>query len=113
MSGYVQADKPDIFVSYAHANDASLIEGRPGWVTNLVRQLEKLLTMQIGRREFFDLWMDPRLSGNEPVTPLIEGKVRDSAFFLLFLSQSYLASIWTLQEMRLFHEEIRKRQEEG
>jgi len=113
MPGYVQADQPDIFISYAHSDDLALDEKEPGWVTRLVRQVEILLTMKIGRREFFDLWMDPRLTGNEPVTNLIEAKIRGSAVFLLILSPGYLASKWCDKEMAVFQDQIRARRGDG
>jgi len=113
MPGYVQTDQPDVFVSYAHSDDLALDEKEPGWVTRLVKQVEILLTMKIGRREFFDLWMDPRLTGNEPVTNLIEAKVRSSAVFLLILSPGYLASKWCDKEMTVFQDQIRSRRGDG
>ena len=70
--GFLQPDKPDIFVSYAHVNDIALTRGRPGWVSAFVSGLKNLLAMKLGRDDVFDLWMDHRLAGNQSVTPEID-----------------------------------------
>jgi len=109
MSGFVNPDKTDIFISYSHVDDAAFDGDLAGWVTRLVRNVEKLLAMKLGRREFFDLWMDGRLTGNEPVTELIEGKIKGAAVFVLVLSPGYLASIWCARELEAFRAEVCRR----
>jgi TIR domain len=106
MSGFVHSEKVDLFISYSHVDDVPFDGDEAGWVTRLVRNIEKLLAMKLGRREFFDLWMDGRLTGNEPVTELIEGKIRDAAVFVLVLSPGYLASIWCARELEAFRAEV-------
>ena len=106
MSGFVHPDKTDIFISYARVDDQEFDGVDAGWVTRLVRNVEKLLAMRLGRREFFDLWMDGRLTGNEPVTELIEGKIRDAAVFVLVVSPGYLASIWCARELETFRADV-------
>jgi TIR domain len=109
MPGYVHAEKIDIFISYSHVDDQIFDGEEAGWVTRLVRNVEKLLAMRLGRREFFDLWMDGRLTGNEPVNDLIEGKIHDTAAFLLVLSPGYLGSIWCALELATFRAEVARR----
>jgi len=106
MFGFVNPEKTDVFISYSHVDDVAFDGDEAGWVTRLVRNVEKLLAMKLGRREFFDLWMDGRLTGNEPVTELIEGKIRDAAVFVLVLSPAYLASIWCARELDAFRAEV-------
>jgi hypothetical protein len=109
MAGFVNPAKTDIFISYSHVDDAAFDGDLAGWVTRLVRNVEKLLAMKLGRREFFDLWMDGRLTGNEPVTELIEGKIKGAAVFVLVLSPGYLGSIWCARELEAFRAEVCRR----
>ncbi len=48
---YVHPDKPDIFISYAHVDDGPdpAFADRLGWVTTLVRCLEKRIAKKLGR----------------------------------------------------------------
>jgi hypothetical protein len=109
--GYVHPDKPDIFLSYAHVNNKpdAVFPDRPGWVTTLVRGLENLLAMKLGRVDSYDLWRDAKLAGHVDLTPEILGRLRDAAVLLLVLSPAYLASEWCRRELAAFHEEIRRR----
>ena len=52
----------DIFISYAHLDDESLIQGQPGWVSNLHRAMEIRAGQLLGKRP--SSWRDPRLAGN-------------------------------------------------
>jgi hypothetical protein len=109
--GYVHPDKPDIFLSYAHVDDESdpAFSDRPGWVTTLVRGLEKRLARKLGRVDSYGLWRDAKLAGHVNLNQEILGRVRDAAVFLLILSPAYLASDWCRRELAAFHEEIRRR----
>jgi hypothetical protein len=108
---YVHPDKPDIFISYAHVDDEPdpAFPDRPGWVTTLVRCLEKRIAKKLGRVESYDIWRDPKLAGHVDLTPDIIGRAREAALFLLVLSPAYLASEWCRRELRIFDEAIRGR----
>ena len=109
--GYVHPDKPDIFLSYAHVDDEpdAAFPDRPGWVTTIVRGLEKRLVRKLSRFDPSDLWRDAKLAGHVVVTPEISDRLRDAAVLLLVLSPAYLASEWCRRELAEFHEEICKR----
>lgn len=109
--GYVHPDKPDIFLSYAHVDDEpdAAFPDHPGWVTTIVRSLERRLMRKLGRVDSYDLWRDAKLAGQVVVTPEIMGRLRDAAVLLLVLSPGYLASEWCSRELAAFHEEICKR----
>jgi hypothetical protein len=109
MPGFVNSNTTDLFISYSHVDDAVFDDEPAGWVTRLVRNVEKLLAMKLGRRESFELWMDGRLTGNEPVTESIEGTIREAAVFVLILSPGYLASIWCARELEAFRAEVCRR----
>jgi hypothetical protein len=109
--GYVHPDKPDIFLSYAHVDDEPdpAFSDRPGWVTTLVRCLEKRLARKLGRVDSYDVWRDAKLAGHVDLTPDIIGRLRDAAVLLLVLSPAYLASEWCRLELRMFCEALRGR----
>lgn len=108
--GYVSAEYPDIFISYAHVDDAPDPGEDEGWVTTLVRFLKNQLAKKLGREDCYELWMDHQLPGNAVVTPEIDGKVKNSAVIVILLSQGYLKSPWCGREMILFlEEEVRRR----
>ena len=53
----------DVFVSYAHLDDAALVEGQKGWVANLHRALEIRVGQFHGKPPH--IWRDPKLQGND------------------------------------------------
>jgi hypothetical protein len=108
---YVHPDKPDIFISYAHVDDEPdpTFASHPGWVTTLVRCLEKRIAKKLGRVDSYCIWRDPKLAGHVELTPEIIRRVRESAVFLLVLSPAYLASEWCRRELAAFHDATRAR----
>jgi hypothetical protein len=108
---YVNPNRLDLFISYAHVDDEPdpAFPDRPGWVTTLVRCLEKRLAKKLGRVDAYDIWRDPKLAGHVDLTPELIARVRDAAVFLLVLSPAYLASEWCRRELRVFDEAIRGR----
>jgi hypothetical protein len=99
---YVPGYRYDIFVSHAHVDDKPLPGAGKGWVANLVDAMEVLLAQQLGRADPDHLWMDPRLSGNEPLTDQIMTALDQSGVLLVILSPGYVASDWCLREKNEF-----------
>lgn len=106
-SGY----QNDIFVSYAHVDDDPAI-GNEGWVTTLVRKLQKCLAQKLGR-DAAKIWMDYQLRTNDQVTPALIHAIDESALLLVILSPGYIASPWCQQEAAAFREVLRKRKASG
>lgn len=102
MSVYVSNYQHDIFVSYAQADNESLLPGESGWVSHLISGLKILLGKKLGHQEAFSLWMDHELRGNAVVTPQIYEQLTNSATFLIILSPAYLASQWCRLELNTF-----------
>src|SRR5262249_48883863 len=100
-----------ISISYAHIDDEPdpAFPDRPGWVTTLVRCLERRIAKKLGRVDSYHIWRDPKLAGHVDLTLEIIGRVRDAAMLLLVLSPDYLASDWCRRELRAFDEAIRGR----
>ena len=92
----------DIFVSYAHVDNACMPGETQGWVTSLIETLEVHLQQKLGRRDSYSIWRDPELPGNVPLTPEILETVRHSSILLMILSPGYIASTWCMQELSTF-----------
>lgn len=99
--GHVTGYENDVFVSYSHQDDSPLVEGAAGWITTFTRQLEKELAKRLGSRTL-KVWRDPRLAGNEPLTPQLLEAIRRSATLLVVMSPSYLTSEWCSRERDSF-----------
>jgi hypothetical protein len=93
---YVSGYQHDVFVSYAHIDNEPVGAAR-GWVTTFVDYLKNVLDKGLGTREA-DVWMDYRLSGNEPFSADIEAALRNSATLLVIASPSYFQSDWCARE---------------
>ena len=94
---YVPGFEHDIFISYAHVDNAS--DNEDGWVTRLHASLLKLIPQKIGRAENFSIWRDPKLGGNDDFIESIDAAFRRSAVMLTILTPSYLASEWCSKEL--------------
>ncbi len=92
----------DIFVSYARVDDKPLNPAPQGWISTFVGNLGTLLSKHLGKSGAYDLWMDHKLQGNEPITPEIIEKVEQANILLLFLSPGYLVSEWCKKELETF-----------
>ncbi|HYQ91081.1 MAG TPA: hypothetical protein VES89_03145, partial [Candidatus Competibacteraceae bacterium] len=61
-AAFVTGFEHDVFVSYAHVDNQPLLVpgGVPaGWVNTLVENLKRLLSQQLGRKDWGKLWFDP------------------------------------------------------
>jgi hypothetical protein len=104
----------EIYVSFARIDDEpdSAFPDRPGWVTTLVRGVQRGLAQKLGRTDFV-LWHDAGLAGVTGVSSEILGRIRDAAALLVVLSPAYLASEWCRRELAVFDEEGPKRNAPG
>lgn len=97
---YVSGYQHDVFVSYAHIDNEPVGTER-GWVTTFVDYLRNVLNKGLGCREA-DVWMDHRLTGNQPFSGDIEGALQSSATLLVIASPSYFGSEWCARERNGF-----------
>src|SRR5262249_52251821 len=99
---YVPGYEFDLFVSYAHVDNAH------GWVDALDDILRKGLAAKLGRSEAFSVWRDSQnLRGNQEISGHIPGQVRKSANFLAVLSPGYSASMHCLEELQAFLDSVK------
>jgi hypothetical protein len=87
-----------IFVSYAHVDNQAEAGDLDGWVTHLVRELERRVIGQIGRQECVHFKIDQQLNGYEQLDEQIRTAIRESSIFLLIGSNGYLASDWCMNK---------------
>lgn len=90
----------DIFISYAHLDDRPAIEGEKGWVSKFHYTLETLVSQILGRR--VRIWRDPKLAGNDLLTPGIETRIDNATTLVCVVSPRYVQSEWCLKELSLF-----------
>ena len=96
----VDKDIPGIFISYAHLDNESLIEGKPGWISSLHRLVAIRAGVFLGRK--VRIWRDPLIPPNEPFPAEIERRLADSAVLVCVLSPRYVRSGWCQRELESF-----------
>ena len=100
---YVPGFQHDVFISYAHANNVPLTKGDEGYVTKFYESLTQLLTTELGRREYFSIWLDKEeLRGNDDFDAKLNMSFVNSAVLVSICSQSYVESAWCRRELNTF-----------
>jgi hypothetical protein len=101
--GYLPGFQHDIFISYAHVDDASA-DAAAGWVTQFREHLDVQLSKRVGRMGAVKIWQDPTLEGGQLFDKTITDAISGAALFVALTSSGYLASEYCRQELRWFHE---------
>src|SRR4051812_38332091 len=92
----------DIFISYAHIDDESLIADKKGWVTEFHRALEIRLGQLMGYKPV--IWRDPALQGSHIFDKEIVDQFSKVAIMISILTPRYIKSDWCQREVREFHQ---------
>jgi hypothetical protein len=103
MMGYLPGFQHDIFISYAHVDNAAVDEAA-GWVTRFREHLDVQLSKRVGRMGAVKIWQDPTLEGSQLFDKTIEDAVNGAALFIALTSSGYLASDYCQQEVGWFHQ---------
>src|SRR5690348_1879586 len=90
----------DVFVSYAHLDDAALSDDRKGWVSKLHETLDRRLAQLLGKP--VRIWRDPKLHGNDVFADAIVERVQGAAVLVSVVSPRYVKSEWTTREVTEF-----------
>jgi hypothetical protein len=97
---YVSGYDHDVFVSYAHADEAADSSGK--WATELVDRLRGALKHRLGGSEELRIFFDTAsLRSNQQLEEMLTA-ARRSAVFLAIASRSYASRAWTRQELAAF-----------
>jgi hypothetical protein len=92
----------DIFISYDHDDNASLLTDHQGWVDTMHDSLAKRLTMVIGEKP--KIWRDTtNLRGVDDLSETIVIRLARTAFLASILSPSYVKSEWCQKELNEFY----------
>jgi hypothetical protein len=97
----MQFDK-DIFISYAHIDDESLIADKKGWISEFHRALEIRLAQLLGYKPI--IWRDPALQGNHIFDKEIVDQFSKVAIMVSILTPRYVKSDWCVKEVTEFRE---------
>jgi hypothetical protein len=92
---------PQIFVSYAHADNQCVDDETRGWVTHFVELLEKAINMK-ERGGGVHCWMNHRPEEQRVANAELEQRIAQSQCVLAFLSPYYLSSKSCREEMDAF-----------
>jgi hypothetical protein len=90
----------DLFISYAHIDNESLVEGQDGWVSTFHRGLEIRLAQLRGEKP--RIWRDQKLQGNDDFSDTILEQFPNLALLVSILSPRYVKSTWCLRELEHF-----------
>lgn len=91
---------PQIFISYAHVDNETVLKGEEGWITLLHRLLELRLTQLLGERP--KVWRDPQMAGNAPITGTLLEQLQCADYMISVISPRYLKSDWCRREIESF-----------
>ncbi len=97
----------DLFVSYAHLDNAPIGTEKKGWVATFTEELSKILSRKLGKPGF--IWKDERLAGHEPLTQAILDAIQKTGTLLVIMSNGYLQSSWCRKEREEFIRIIKNR----
>ncbi|WP_028296734.1 toll/interleukin-1 receptor domain-containing protein [Olivibacter sitiensis] len=98
--------KTDLFISYAHIDDESLIVNQKGWISEFHRALDIRLAQLLGRRPV--IWRDPALQGNHLFDQQILDQFHEVAIMISILTPRYVKSEWCLREVDEFYEKCQQ-----
>ncbi|HEY6375242.1 MAG TPA: hypothetical protein VIX90_06925 [Edaphobacter sp.] len=87
----------DAFISYTHIDNASLVDGSKGWITNLHRALEIRVGQLLGEKP--EIWRDPKLTGNDVFENTLVEQLKRVAVLITVVSPRYVKSEWTRREL--------------
>jgi hypothetical protein len=103
----------DIFVSYAHLDDAASAMADRGFVSQLVADIKDEVSRKIGGAALEIWWDRSALAGNMSVTPEITTAASQAAAIVIVLSRAYLRSEWCRRERSTFLTSLQRRAGEG
>ena len=96
----------DVFISYAHIDNATLQKGQEGWIDTLHKALELRLAQLLG--ETPRIWRDQKLAGNDRFDDEIVDQLVKAAVLVAVLSPRYVKSDWCTREVEAFRQTAEK-----
>ena len=90
----------DLFISYAHIDNQSLIPEQEGWISTFHKALEIRLSQIRGTTP--KIWRDRKLDGNDFFGDTILETLSSSGLLVSILSPRYVQSEWCMRELQTF-----------
>lgn len=95
----------DIFISYAHVDNATFPGQESGWIQTFYDNLNLMLAKRFGRMGMVKIWWDSqKLDGSILFNDSIESGIKNSAIIICLNSPGYMQSEWCQRELETFHE---------
>lgn len=94
----------DIFISYAHLDNATFPGQGDGWIKQFYENLNLMLAKRFGRMGMVKIWWDSKkLDGSVLFDDSIADGIKKSAIMISLNSSSYEASEYCKQELETFY----------
>ncbi len=90
----------DLFISYAHIDNQSLIPDQEGWISTFHKALAIRLSQIRGTPP--KIWRDPKLQGNDYFGDAITEALENAGLLLSIVSPRYIKSEWCIRELQSF-----------
>jgi hypothetical protein len=96
----------DVFISFTHIDNQSLMPGGDGWISTFHKALEIRLSQLRGKEP--RIWRDRKLQGNDYLSDTIFETLAQAALLVSILSPRYLNSEWCREELQRFCQEAER-----
>ena len=94
----------DIFISYAHIDNAKFPGQDSGWIQNFYENLNLMLAKRFGRMGIVKIWWDTKkIDGSIEFDDSIKKGIEKSAIIICLHSPGYMKSPWCLKELDTFY----------
>ncbi len=94
----------DIFISYAHVDNATISDWQIGWIRSFHDHLRQMLDRRYGRMGMVKIWWDDKeLDGSKVFDDSIRSGIEKSAIFIALNSSGYQKSEYCQQELDFFY----------
>ncbi len=101
---YIPGYEYDIFISYAHVDNAAFPGQADGWIEQFYKNLNLMLAKRLGRMDMVKFWWDnKKLDGSVLFDQSIESGIKKSAIMICLNSPGYIASDYCKQELDTFY----------
>jgi hypothetical protein len=106
---YIDSYKYDIFISYAHVDNAQESDEEMGWVAQFHKKLDIALSQRMGRMDAVKIWWDDRkLDGSTVFDQSIEEGLKHSAIMVCLMSNGYMKSDYCQKELDIFYQKAQQ-----
>ncbi len=104
---FIQGYEYDIFISYAHVDNAAFPGQADGWIEQFYKNLVLMLAKRFGRMDTVKVWWDTKkLDGSVQFNQSIASGIEKSAIMICINSPCYAASKYCAKELDTFYKKV-------